>query len=327
VACIVLENDLHRRLEGVEEGIGRLGRLVLIDAIHTRTTALAQVVLPCATFAEGNGLYVNHEGRVQRSWQVIAATDPVRESWRWVNLLGQALGRPLPWRTAPELLAALAAEFGALAPAVAEAHVVPPTWRIARQPHRYSGRTAMFADRTMFEPPPPTDPDSPFTFSMEGYGGPTPEGLAPRYWAPGWNSWQALNLCRHAPDEERGIEGVRLFPRPEGASAARPVVSPAKPDGWIAVPLHLLFGAEELSARAPAIAARSPGPAVALHPEDAAALGLAAGEEIEIEREGRRWRAPLRFLPMARGVVAVTIGVAPFTTFPLYETVQLRRAA
>jgi NADH-quinone oxidoreductase subunit G len=327
VACIVMENDLHRRLDGVEEGLGRIGRLMVIDTLQTRTTALAHAVLPCATFAEESGLYVNHEGRVQRSWQVMATAEPVRASWRWITLLGHALGRPLPWRTTPELLAALGAEFRELAAAVAEAHVVPPAWRIARQPHRYSGRTAMFADRTVFEPPPPRDPDSPFTFSMEGFGVPVPEGLAPRYWAPGWNSWQALNLCRHGPDAERGLEGVRLFPRPEGAPLARHVRRPAKPEGWIAVPLHLLFGAEELSARAPAVAERSPGPAVALHPDDAAALGFAAGEAIEIEREGRRWRAPLRLLPMARGVVAVTVGVDPFTAFPLYQTVQLRRAA
>ena len=37
-----------------------------------------------------------------------------------------------------------------------------------RQSHLWSGRTAIIADRTVHEPAPPTDPDSPFVFSMEG---------------------------------------------------------------------------------------------------------------------------------------------------------------
>ena len=42
-------------------------------------------------------------------------------------------------------------------------------------------------------PEPPHDPDAPLSFSMEGFHGPPPAALIPRYWAPGWNSVQALN--------------------------------------------------------------------------------------------------------------------------------------
>src|SRR5262249_57333533 len=70
--------------------------------------------------------------------------------------------------------------------------------KIPRQPHRYSGRTAMFANITVHEPKPPDDPDSPLSFSMEGYQGQPPSPLITRYWSPGWNSVQEIGRasCR-----------------------------------------------------------------------------------------------------------------------------------
>ena len=44
--------------------------------------------------------------------------------------------------------------------------------KIPREPHRYSGRTAMLANISVHEPKPPDDPDSPLSFSMEGTPGP-----------------------------------------------------------------------------------------------------------------------------------------------------------
>ena len=35
--------------------------------------------------------------------------------------------------------------------------------KISRQPHRYSGRTAMLADISVHEPKPPEDPDAPLS--------------------------------------------------------------------------------------------------------------------------------------------------------------------
>lgn len=43
--------------------------------------------------------------------------------------------------------------------------------KLARSPHRYSGRTSMRADINVHEPQAAQDHDSAFTFSMEGYIG------------------------------------------------------------------------------------------------------------------------------------------------------------
>jgi hypothetical protein len=102
-------------------------------------------------------------------------------------------------RLIDQLTAELARELPVFAPLLS---VAPPaTYRtkgmkIARQPHRYSGRTAMNAGETVFEPKPLDDPQSPLAFSMEGYQGQPPSPLISRYWSPGWNSVQALNKCQ-----------------------------------------------------------------------------------------------------------------------------------
>ena len=60
----------------------------------------------------------------------------------------------------------------------------------------------MLANISVHEPEPPEDPDAPFSFSMEGYLGHPPPALIPRFWAPGWNSVQAVNKFQ---DEVGGV--------------------------------------------------------------------------------------------------------------------------
>ncbi len=69
--------------------------------------------------------------------------------------------------------------------------------KLAREPHRYSGRTAMRANISVHEPRQPQDKDTMFAFSMEGNNQPSaPRSQIPFAWAPGWNSPQAWNKFR-----------------------------------------------------------------------------------------------------------------------------------
>jgi NADH-quinone oxidoreductase subunit G len=55
----------------VEEALGKLDFLVVADLFETETTALADVVLPLASWAEYAGSYTNIEGRVQKASRAI----------------------------------------------------------------------------------------------------------------------------------------------------------------------------------------------------------------------------------------------------------------
>src|SRR3990172_12128741 len=89
--------------------------------------------------------------------------------------------------------------------------------KIPRQPHRYSGRTAMLADANVHEPKQPADTYTPLAFSMEGYEGRPPSVLVARYWSPGWNSVQALNKF------QQEVGGA-----PRGGVPGERVIGPAK---------------------------------------------------------------------------------------------------
>ncbi len=218
-----------------------------------------------------------------------------------------------------ELAAELARELPIFEPLLA---VAPPAsfriegMRIARQPHRYSGRTAMHAGDSVFEPKPPDDPESPLAFSMEGYQGQAPSSLLPRFWAPGWNSDQALARLQQGVDQPLpgGDPGRRLVEPADVASTPAffeppEAFAPARGEHLV-VPLHHIFGSEELSAHAPGIASCAPRPFLGLGPEGAAALGLSEGGAVLLEVDGRELSLPVEILPaLAPGVAALPVGL------------------
>jgi NADH-quinone oxidoreductase subunit G len=59
----------------------------------------ADVILPGAAYTEKNGLYVNTEGRVQRSQLAVFPPGEAREDWKIVRALSGVLGRALPYDT------------------------------------------------------------------------------------------------------------------------------------------------------------------------------------------------------------------------------------
>ncbi len=179
-----------------------IANIVVIASVSNRTTEKADALLPCGTFAESSGTLVNNEGRAQHFFRVFVPEGmpegKIMESWNWLcGMLSVTENtRGGSWKTDHDIAAGLADELEIFKP-VSEA-APPPEFRetgqkVPRQSHRFSGRTAMLANKTVHEPKPPDDPDSPLSFSMEGFGDRPPAALIPRYWSPGWNSVQSLN--------------------------------------------------------------------------------------------------------------------------------------
>jgi len=338
---VVLENDLYRRCEEalVRRALGGVAHLIVIDHVMTPTMAHADVGLSAGTFAEGDGTFVNNEGRAQRYFQVFEPADDVRESWRWIRDLMIAAGRSEAgaWYTLDDIAAALASGVPGLA---AIRDVAPPaTFRIAglkvaREAHRYSGRTAMDANVTVHEPKPPDDPDSALSFTMEGYDGQPPPALTLRYWAPGWNSVQAINHYQtEVGGPLRGGDPGRRLIEPGTASSpyfdrVPPRFEP-RPDEWLCVPLHHIFGSEELSALAPGIAERVLRASVALCPDDLRRVGVVDGGEVTVTIGGGSHGLVAREVAsMPTGVAGVLVGVpsTPWLALPARGRIVPREA-
>jgi NADH-quinone oxidoreductase subunit G len=325
-AVVVLENDLYRRADSARVDVAlQAAKLVIVaDHQHTATTAKAHVLLPAASFAEADGTLVSQEGRAQRFFQVF---DPayydakvlVRESWRWLHALHSTLlGKPVDWTRLDDVTAACAASnrlLTRIGEAAPNASFRIKGLKLAREPLRYSGRTAMRANISVHEPRQPQDQDSAMAFSMEGYSGSQEQRQQiPFAWSPGWNSPQAWNKFQ---DEvgghlRAGDPGVRLI---EAKGEALPwfgvpaAFAPA-PGTWQAVPLHHLFGSEETSARAAPLQTRIPQPYVAVGEVDAERLGLGDGGLVALTLDGQVLRLPLRLCDeLASGLIGLPVGL------------------
>jgi NADH-quinone oxidoreductase subunit G len=337
VGVIVLEHDLLRSLPAAsaEALFSRADTVVALDHVATGTVERAHVALPAGTFAESEGTFVSSEGRAQRFFRVFAPDGHVKESWRWLGDLAKALGREgASWGHFDELLTSLCDTVQVLAgarDAAPGAGIRLPGGKVPRQPARHSGRTAIHAREDVSEPQAPVDPESALAYSMEGSRLKPPPPLLPMFWAPGWNSIQAVNKFQ---DEisgplRGGDPGVRLFsPAPSTAlgyfnDVPRPFE--AVEERWLVLPVHHVFGSEELSARAPGVAQLAPQPYVALAAADAERLSLEAGATalLSVGSDGLRLPVVIQ-AELPAGVALLPTGLAslPVLGLPALGTVK-----
>lgn len=295
-AVVVLENDLYQRLPAgrVDQALSRADIRVVLDHQRTATLARAGFALPAASFAEGDGTLVNLEGRAQRFFQVydpkyMRPESRIHESWRWLHALAAGLRRE---DTTDIDLDAVTRACDEAHPALAGMIDAAPGsdyriegLRLAREPHRYSGRTAMRADVGVSEPRPLQDADTPFAFSMEGYSGADrPRQQVAFAWAPGWNSPQAWNkftdeVGGHLSGGDPGARLIHRHPGHRSYSSAIPTV-PTTDSTLKALVLPRLFGGDETSAGAEPIQQRMTPPVVILCHIDAEALGVHHGDTL-----------------------------------------------
>jgi NADH-quinone oxidoreductase subunit G len=320
---IVLENDLYQQADAVSVGafFDACKHVIVVDHTRHRTSEHAEVFLPAGTVAEADGTLVSNEGRAQRFFQVVAPAGDVQESWRWLRDIMETAGRyeSSTWHSLDDVIAALAAAipaFTAIPDVAPSADFRMAGQKIPRQPPRYSGRTAMTAHRSVYEPQPPADLDAPLAFSMEGYSGQPPASLIPFIWAPSWSSPQALNKFQSEVGGplRGGDPGIRLIePATEGKGAffqAVPAAFVHRDEMQLLVPIHHIFGSEGLSMHSPAVAARAPEPYVGLSRDDAGALGIHAHEAVNLHLADATYRLPARIdLALPQGMIGLPAGL------------------
>ncbi|EJM12466.1 NADH-quinone oxidoreductase, chain G [Pseudomonas sp. GM18] len=327
-AIVVLENDLYTRTDKskVDAALNAAKVVIVADHQKTATSDRAHLVLPAASFAEGDGTLVSQEGRAQRFFQVfdptyLDASILVHEGWRWLHALRSTLlNQPIDWTQLDHVTAAVAASTPQLARIVDAAPSAAfriKGLKLAREPLRYSGRTAMRADISVHEPRTSQDNDTAFSFSMEGYSGSVePRQQVPFAWSPGWNSPQAWNKFQ---DEvgghlRAGDPGTRLI-ESTGDSlnwfASVPRAFNPAPGTWQVVPFFHLFGSEENSSKAAPVQERIPAAYVSLAKSEADRLGVNDGALLSLNVAGQTLRLPLRINEeLGAGLVALPAGIA-----------------
>lgn len=339
---IIMENDLYRhsRKDVADKVLSQCKQVIVFDCLPNETVQKASIVIPAGTFAESDGTLVNNEGRAQRFFQVFESGNDIQESWRSILNIGDFVSHPklMKWKNFEELTSALAEEEPMLS---GVDQVSPPAnfrvagQRIPREPHRYSGRTSMQANINVSEPKPAEDNDSGLSYTMEGYRGIPPSSMIPFFWSPGWNSVQSVNKYQQEVGGPLtgGDPGLRMVHASiASAKFFTDIPEAFKPMSgrlWI-VPVHHIFGSDELSARSAVLQERIPQPYLLISEASRVELDIRENELLSFEIAGRTHSLPLRFSNvLQKGIAALPIGLAgiPYVDLPAWALVKEHHTA
>ncbi|WP_298808291.1 NADH-quinone oxidoreductase subunit NuoG [uncultured Psychrobacter sp.] len=287
------------------------------------------IVLPAASFAEADGTLISAEGRAQRFFQVYDneyyhPMSSIKEGWRWIHAVHSSIeGRDVDWTQLDDVINALIVTHPKLAGikgAAPDADYRITGLKIARQPRRYSGRTAMRAPISVHEPMQPKDLDTGLTFSMEGYSGKeTPSSMIPFANAAGWNSPQAWNKYQDKVGGhlKNGDPGVRLFDQLERLATRQYVAPEAMSSNTTdlqhgqakLVPIHNIYASSMMASRSPIVAEQLPVAAWRIGIDDAKDWNIAAGDYLAIEIDKQQITLPVQLVGyLAEGCIGYPVG-------------------
>ncbi|WP_227431187.1 NADH-quinone oxidoreductase subunit NuoG [Psychrobacter sp. I-STPA6b] len=335
-AVVVAENQLTDAID-----VSRLADLlenktvIALDHQFLAWHQFVDLVLPAASFAEADGTLVSAEGRAQRFFQVYDSNyyhpmSGIKEGWRWLHAVQANLeGLPIDWTQLDDVISALIdshPHLHGIRQAAPEADYRISGLKIAREPRRYSGRTAMRAPISVHEPMQPKDIDTGLTFSMEGYTGEqTDSSMIPFAWSAGWNSPQAWNKYQDKVGGhlKKGDPGVRLFdlieaeqrlPKREYVAPAQtfPVKTSMFQGRAKLVPVYNIFAKSAMAYRSPLIASQMPEATFYVSAEDAEHWQVSEEDWLAITTDGVRIELPVQIVPyLAEGCIGYPVGQVP----------------
>ena len=101
---LISDPDLHH----VKKELQKLDLLVVQDIFLTETAALADVVLPSASFAEKDGTFTNTERRVQRIRKVVNAPGEAKPDWEIIAGISTKMGYLMNYSSVKEIFEEIA---------------------------------------------------------------------------------------------------------------------------------------------------------------------------------------------------------------------------
>jgi NADH-quinone oxidoreductase subunit G len=188
----------------------------------------------------------------------------------------------------------------------------------------------MNAHHGVNEPKPPEDPDSPLSYTMEGLRAIPPSSMIPFFWSPGWNSVQSVNKYQEEIGAalRGGDPGLRLLkPSSRERESFRYAPEAFRPleDRLMVIPLHHIFGSEELSTRSKAIASRLVEPYVLISLMDSKHFGLNEGQLLSFSIDHEAYQLPVMISEeLQEGLAGIPTGLdsLPFAELPAWAVLH-----
>ncbi|MDO5650863.1 MAG: NADH-quinone oxidoreductase subunit NuoG [Moraxella sp.] len=329
---LVMEHDLADTLTPSQLDKVLAKTVIVLDSQTYPWHDKAAYVLSTGSFAESDGTLISAEGRVQRFFaaydkQYYEPHSIIKEAWRWLYAIDNTLKNEQSTVRLDEVIA----ELGVAYPIFETVKDAAPLsdyritgLKVAREPRRYSGRTAIRAPLSIHEPMQPKDVDTALTFSMEGYvGEQTNPASIPFAWSAGWNSPQAWNKLQDKVGGKLkgGDVGVRLFDILPRMSDEYPNQLHDIKDGTptsifnetvslVAVPT--LIAGSKISNRSAVINAQNAAPAWLINAQDVARWHLKAGDKLAVYADDVQIVLPVQVVEyLADGCVGYPAGQVP----------------
>lgn len=337
VGLIVLESDLYRHAKAnqVDVALNKVNYLIVLDHQYNLVQEKANLVLPAANFVESDGTVINYEGRAQRFFrlykpQSYEKNTVILESWRWLYLIHDYYINYFRKNTLniDHVIDAIIYYFPKLVKikqASPDASFRIYGQKLARAPHRYSGRTAIYANVDVHEPYISQDADTMFSFSMEGnHNVQSSHKQVAFAWAPGWNSPQAWNKFQDKVGGHlhSGNPGTRVLSTEHDATWNWFDMIPQyfkimkNVDRWLIAPYWHLLGSEETSQRSKHIQVCMPHPYVMLNQSDALELKIKKNMLLKFTCADRILCLPIKFsIHLPIGHIGLPLG---FPNIPLF---------
>jgi NADH-quinone oxidoreductase subunit G len=176
---------------------------------------------------------------------------------------------------------------------------------------------------------PADDPDSALSFTMEGLRPLPTTNVIPFFWSPGWNSVQSVNKYQEEVGGalRAGDPGVRLISPSNKASeyySSIPNAFVSSQQTLLTVPLHHIFGSEELSTKAPAVSKRVPAAYVAVSKSDSERMSLQNGNEVEFTTGDRKLKLSVKIIgSLPDGVLGIPVGLPGVGFVEYLESIEI----
>jgi NADH-quinone oxidoreductase subunit G len=106
---IIFHHDLTSGFEAepLTATLGNVATIIFIGPNRNATSEFAHILLPAAAWAEKNGTFTNHAGRVQRLHKAVDPLGDARPEWMILKRLGKPLGVTIPYLEAEDVFMAL----------------------------------------------------------------------------------------------------------------------------------------------------------------------------------------------------------------------------
>lgn len=344
IGAIILENDLYRHIEAtkVNKILSAINYLIVLDHQYNFIQKKADLVLSVTSFVESDGTVINYEGRAQRFFRLYDAqyydeNVCVMESWKWLYLIYDCymnnvkkdyLHIDYVINDVIHCFPKLAGMKGTTPDASFRIH----GQKLARAPHRYSGRTAIHAHVDVHEPCILKDHETMFNFSMEGnHTIQSSHKQVAFAWAPGWNSCQAWNKFQNeiGGHLHHGNPGVCLLKIKKYSMLNWFNIIPESfkvienCNRWLVAPYWHLFGSEETSQKSKCIQDCMPTAYVMLNILDAKKLDMQENTWISFTCLDQILYLPIKLsMNLPEGHIGLPIGLPNIPVFLIGKYAQ-----